>query len=80
MAESAALLVNEVFPEQTFCQWGLRVPDPLRFLFASRPAMMGQALGIVYRTLATHLDRKAASAGRRLLPGGQAPPSVSPFD
>jgi hypothetical protein len=42
--------------------------------------MMGQALGIVYRTLATHLDRKAASAGRRLLPGGQAPPSVSPFD
>jgi hypothetical protein len=31
----------------------------LRFLFATRPAMMGRVLGIVYRTLATHQIRKA---------------------
>jgi len=43
-------------------------------------AYQGQAPGIVYCTLATHLDRKAASAGRRLLPGGRAPPPVSRFD
>jgi hypothetical protein len=31
----------------------------LRFLFATRPAVMGRVLGIVYRTLATHQIRKA---------------------
>ena len=32
MAESAALLVDEVFPEQPVRQWVLSVPYPLRFL------------------------------------------------
>ena len=58
MAESAALLVDEVFPEQPVRQWVLSVPYPLRFLFASRPAVMGRVLGIVYRCLATHLIKK----------------------
>jgi len=35
------------------------VPFPLRFLFASQPKIMGKALGIVYRTIATHLAHKA---------------------
>ncbi len=39
--ESAALLVDEVFPEQPMRQWVLSFPYPLRFLFASRPALMG---------------------------------------
>ncbi len=55
MAESAALLVDEVLPHQPIRQWVLSVPIPLRFLLASRPDMMGKVLGIVYRTLATHL-------------------------
>lgn len=59
MAESAALLVDEVFPEQPVRQWVLSVPFPLRFLFASRPEVMGQVLGIVYRCIATHLIKKA---------------------
>ena len=59
MAESAALLVDEVFPEQPVRQWVLSVPYPLRFLFASRPAVMGEVLGIVYRCIATHLIREA---------------------
>jgi ribosomal protein S27E len=59
MAESAALLVDEVFPEQPVRQWVLSVPSPLRFLFASRPAVMGEVLGIVYRCIATHLIREA---------------------
>lgn len=59
MAESAALLVDEVFPEQPVRQWVLSVPYPLRFLFASRPEVMGQVLGIVYRCIATHLIKKA---------------------
>ena len=47
MAESAALLVDEVLPEQPLRQWVLSFPYPLRFLFASRPAVMGRVLGIV---------------------------------
>ena len=59
MAESAALLVDEVLPHEPMRQWVLSVPFPLRFLFASHPKVMGKALGIVYRTIATHLTRKA---------------------
>jgi len=36
----------------------LSFPYPLRFLLASRPAMMGQVLGIVYRVIATHLIKR----------------------
>jgi len=62
MAESAALLVDEVFPEQPVRQWVLSFPYPLRFLFASRPAIMGRVLGIVYRVIATRLIKKAGSS------------------
>ena len=59
MADSAALLVDEILPHQPMRQWVLSVPFPLRFLFASQPAVIGQVLGIVYRTIATHLTHKA---------------------
>ena len=58
MADSAALLVDEVLPHQPMRQWVLSFPFPLRFLFASQPNIMGKVLGIVYRTIATHLSRK----------------------
>jgi ribosomal protein S27E len=59
MAESAALLVDEVIPEQPIRQWVLSFPFQLRFLLASRPQLMGRVLGIVYRTLSSHLIQKA---------------------
>lgn len=59
MAESAALWVDEVFPEQPLRQWVLSFPYPLRYLFASRLGVMGRVLGIVYRVIATHLIKKA---------------------
>ncbi len=59
MVESAALLVDEVFPHQPVRQWVLSFPFQLRFLFASRPAITGQVLGIVYRVISTHLAKKA---------------------
>jgi hypothetical protein len=68
MAESAALLVDEVFPDQPVRQWVLSFPYPLRFLFASRPAIMGRGLGIVYRCIATHLIKKAGFPVRVLGP------------
>ena len=61
MAESAALPVDEVFPEQPVRQWVLNTPwpYPLRYLFASRPGVMGRVLDIVYRCTATHQIKKA---------------------
>jgi len=59
MADSAALLVDEVLPYQPMRQWVLSFPFPLRFLFSSQPFVMGKVLGIVYRIIATHLTHKA---------------------
>lgn len=42
MAESAALLVDEVLPGHPVRQWVLSFPYPSRFLFATRPQVMGQ--------------------------------------
>jgi hypothetical protein len=64
MAESAALLVDDILPEAPVRQWVLSFPYALRFLFATRPAVMGRVLGIVYRTLATHQIRKAGHCHR----------------
>jgi hypothetical protein len=58
MGESAALLVDEVFPEQPVRQWVLSFPFQLRFLFASRPETMSRVLGIVYRCIATQLIKQ----------------------
>ena len=37
----------------------LSFPYPLRFLFATRPAVLTQVLGIVYRAVSTFLVRRA---------------------
>jgi len=60
MAESAALLVDEVFPEVPVRQWVLSFPFQLRFLLVRHPELMGKVLSIVYRTLSTHLIKKAS--------------------
>ncbi len=44
MVESAALLVDEILPQQPMRQWVLSVPFQFRFLFANKPAIMGKAL------------------------------------
>jgi hypothetical protein len=59
MAESSALLIDEVLPRQPMRQWVLSFPYPLRFLLASRPEVLSKVLGIVYRTISTHLIKKA---------------------
>jgi hypothetical protein len=41
LAESAALLVEKVLPEQPVRQWVLSFPYPLRFLLSSRLAIKG---------------------------------------
>jgi len=59
MAETAALLVDDVLPQQPVRQWVLSLPFALRYLLATRPEVITQVLGIVYRAISTHLIRKA---------------------
>ena len=59
MADTTAHLVEHVLPEQPIRQWVLSFPYPLRFLFATRPAVFTRILGIVYRVIATFLIRRA---------------------
>ena len=59
MAESGALLIDQVFPKEPIRQWVLSFPFQLRFLLARHPELMGKVLSIVYRTLSTHLIKKA---------------------
>ncbi|ERO99980.1 hypothetical protein L360_04931 [Enterobacter sp. MGH 14] len=47
MAESAALLIDEVFPKEPIRQWVLSFPFQLRFLLARHPQLMGP--GLEYR-------------------------------
>ena len=66
MAETAALLSDEIFPDVPLRQWVISFPFPLRYLFAAHPQAMGKVLGIIYRTISTHLIHKA---GYRLKDG-----------
>ena len=59
MAETAALLADEVLPALPLRQWVIGFPFALRFLFASRPEALARALEVIYRLLATHLAHKA---------------------
>ena len=59
MAETAAHLVDHVLPEQPIRQWVVSFPYSLRFLFATRPAVLTQVLAIVYRAISTFLTRRA---------------------
>ena len=59
IVDSAALLVDEVLPKKPIRQWVLTVPFPLRFLFAAYPELMSKVLGIVTRTLSTHLAHQS---------------------
>ncbi len=64
MAESAAMLVDEVFPARPVRQWVLSVPWQLRFLFAHDPAAMSAALAVVNRCITSHLIAKAGLTRR----------------
>jgi hypothetical protein len=59
MAETAALLADEVFPDVPLRQWVISFPFPLRYLFAAHPQAMGKVLGVIYRAISTHLIHKA---------------------
>ena len=59
MAETAALLADEVLPERPLRQWVLSLPHALRFLLATDPDALTRVLGVVYRTIWRYLIYKA---------------------
>ena len=59
MAETAALLADDVLPYKPIRQWVLSFPYPLRFLLAHNPQVVTTVLGIVNRSISTHLIKKA---------------------
>ena len=69
---------DEVFPDVPPRQWVISFPFPLRYLFAAHPQAMGKVLGIIYRTISTHLIHKA---GFRLKDGATGAVSLrGPLD
>ncbi len=59
MAESAAVLVEEVIPQVPVRQWVLSFPIGLRILFAAQPELLTPVLRIVHRVIAGFLLRQA---------------------
>ena len=73
MAETAALLAEQMLPALPLRQWVISFPFALRFLFAARPEALARALGIIYRVIATHLAHKAGFTCK------DSPPVPSPW-
>ena len=68
MVESAAHLVDRVFPEASVRQWVLTFPFTLRFLFAAHPDALTQVLAVVQRGISTFIVQQAGlkvSSGAR---------------
>ena len=59
MAETAAMLTDEVLPEEPLRQWVLSLPHALRFLLATDPQALTVVLGVAFRTISGYLIRKA---------------------
>lgn len=59
MVESAAHLVDHVFPEAPVRQFVLTFPFPLRFLLASNPQALTEVLAVVQRGISTFVIKQA---------------------
>ena len=59
MAESAALLVDDVLRGYPTRQWVLSLPIPLRLLLARYPNELSKVMGIIHRAISTHIVHRA---------------------
>ena len=55
MAESAALLVDDVLHGYPIRQWVLSLPIPLRLLLARYPTELSKVMSIIHRAISTHI-------------------------
>lgn len=59
MSESAAHLIDEVFPVVGIRQWVVSFPFPIRFLLLRSPKLQSQVLGICLRAINSLIQKKA---------------------
>ena len=59
MAESAAVLVEEIIPRVPVRQWVLSFPIPLGVLIAAHPELLTPLLRIIHRVIAGFLLKQA---------------------
>jgi ribosomal protein S27E len=69
MAETAALLADEVLPERSLRQWVLSLPFALRFLLATDPDSLTRVLRTVYRAISGFQLRQAGLTCTTGFPG-----------
>jgi hypothetical protein len=69
MAESAALLVDDVLHGYPIRQWVLSLPIPLRLLLARYPAELSKVLGIIHRAISTHVVGQAGFSNKQAKTG-----------
>ncbi len=64
MAETAAHLVDHVFPQLPVCQWVLSVPKRLRYFLQRDSAVLNAVLRIFLRVVQSHLHQHCPSAAQ----------------
>jgi ribosomal protein S27E len=71
MAETAAHLIDSVFPKVGVRQWVLSFPMPVRFILAKNSKIQGKCLTIVHRAITGFIREKARRKGfkAKLQPG-----------
>ena len=80
MAETAALLADEVLPERPLRQWVLSLPHALRFLLAVNSEALTLVLGEVYRMISRHLIGKIRRPVRWMICSATRSPTASRSD
>ncbi|MFT6991682.1 MAG: ribosomal protein S27E [Paraglaciecola sp.] len=69
MAESAALLVDDVLKGYPIRQWVLSLPIPLRLLLARNPSELSKVMQIIHRAISTHIVNKAGFTNKQAKTG-----------
>jgi hypothetical protein len=69
MAESAALLVDDVLRGYPVRQWVLSFPIPLRLLLARCPSELSKVMGIIYRAISTHIVSRVGFTNKQAKTG-----------
>jgi hypothetical protein len=69
MAESAALLVDDVLRGYPVRQWVLSLPIPLRLLLARYPNELSKVMQIIHRAISTHIVNRAGFSNKQAKTG-----------
>ena len=69
MAESAALLVDDVLQGYPIRQWVLSLPIPLRLLLARYPNELSKAMQIIHCAISTYIVNKAGFSNKQAKSG-----------